>query len=158
MKYLLILLSIQAFANCPFCDGGSAREMQTFYEDDYVIGIYPHKPLLEGHTLAIPKRHVERFEELQPKEVEHLFLLIKKIHTAVSKMCDTKEYFLLQKNGKSAGQSVPHIHIHYIPTKPSTSKIYLFFRFLLEPFISPIPPDEIEKAIANLQHFFPPNA
>ncbi len=41
-------------APCVFCDV-SILNNQKFYEDDLVIALYTHKPILPGHSLIIPK-------------------------------------------------------------------------------------------------------
>ena len=52
---------------CPFCDP-SIIQRQAFYEDDFVVALCTHKPIMSGHCLIIPKRHVERFELTSDEE------------------------------------------------------------------------------------------
>ncbi len=66
-------------------------------------------------SLIIPKRHVARFEELTGEEIESIGILIQKIHSAVARYQGETNYYLIQKNGLNAGQSVMHVHVHYIP-------------------------------------------
>lgn len=60
--------------------------------------------------------------------------LVRKTHLAVKKTMNSTNYFLLQKNGKSAGQTVPHVHIHYIPVNENKSGFMILMKFLFYPF------------------------
>ena len=121
---------------CPFCDE-AVLEKQTFYEGDLILALCTHRPLFPGHSLIIPKRHVERFELLTEQEIAEMGKVIKKVHEAVSKAFDTSPYLLLQKNGTEVGQSVPHLHVHYIPRKAGDSST---LKFLINMFLSQVKP------------------
>lgn len=138
---------------CPFCDPKIIQK-QKFYEEDLSIALYSYKPLMEGHCLIIPRRHVEHYEELTADEMASMNRLIQKTHKAVSKALCTKSYLLLQKNGKDVGQSVPHVHIHYIP-KPNHdgSILGLYMRFLFNPLKSPISPEAMQEKTEMIASF-----
>ena len=128
---------------CPFCDR-KVIEYQKYYEDDLVMGLLTHRPVCKGHCLIIPKRHIERFEKLNEEEVLAIADLIKKTHRAAAKVVKADSYILLQKNGSNVGQTVPHIHCHYIPRRADERFIFLFFlRFTLNPLFSPISQKEM---------------
>jgi histidine triad (HIT) family protein len=112
----VVSISFCSAGECAFCDS-KVLVAQTFYEDDVVLGLYTHKPILPGHCLIIPKRHVKRYEDLTEDEAVHIHRVIKKIDKAVMGVFDTSSYLLLQKNGREAGQTVPHVHFHYVPRK-----------------------------------------
>lgn len=118
--------------SCAFCRD-EVLERQTFYTGNRVLGVLTHKPALNGHVLIIPKRHVERFEDLDPDEVEEIFIAVKKIDRAVQETFGNTDYLLIQKNGVMAGQSVPHVHFHYLP-----GGRFLAFRFLISPLYRPL--------------------
>ena len=99
---------------CAFCDPKIINS-QKFYEDDLVLALYTHKPIFPGHCLIIPKRHVQRFEALSEDEITQIGKVIKKVNLAISGIFKTSAYLLLQKNGQEVGQTVPHVHFHYIP-------------------------------------------
>ncbi len=141
---------------CAFCDA-SILEYQSFYEDDLVFALYTHKPILPGHCLVIPKRHVERFELLTEEEITAMGKVIKKVDQAAMSIFNTASYLLLQKNGVEVGQSVPHVHFHYIPRKQGDSStltflIKLYFRNIQGPISSQEMKENTEvlkQAIAN---------
>lgn len=136
---------------CPFCDPVILQN-QKFYEDDTVLALYTHKPIVPGHCLVIPKRHVERFEDLVDQEVLAISGLIKQVNLAARKAFSTSPYLLLQKNGKEVGQSVPHLHFHYIPRKAGDSSIFLFVvKMWLSDIKKPISSKEMQKAVSQMQ-------
>lgn len=154
---LLIILVCCGFAfsneskYCPFCDP-KVLAAQTFYEDDLVLALYTHKPILPGHCLIIPKKHIERFENLSDAEALQVTQVIKKVNRAVEKVFGTSSYLLLQKNGYEVGQTVPHIHFHYIPRKAGDDSV-LKFLFLMywKNMQKPMPYKEMQGAIENLR-------
>jgi len=132
---------------CAFCQE-EVLQRQAFYEDDFVVALYSHKPIIPGHVLIIPKRHVERFEELEDAELLRIKEVMIKVHQAAQKIYEAKDYLILQKNGKAAGQSVPHVHFHYFPRKEKQqSEPLLLLRFLIIPHLSPISNEEMAEAI-----------
>lgn len=153
--YLFGVNSSEKTSSCPFCDE-HVRERQKFYEDDLVIAMMTHKPILPGHVLVIPKRHVERLELLTDEEVSHIFKTIKKVHQAVSKAFGTSSYLILQKNGTEVGQTVPHVHFHYIPRETGdTSTLKFLYHFYISSFKKPLSVDEMKPTIEHLQSSMP---
>lgn len=76
---------------------------------------YPKNPSCNYHTLIIPKRHVERFDELSVNEVDELHYLVKAMHTLITKKLGDEYigYNLLANNGGGAvNQHVMHSHMH----------------------------------------------
>ncbi len=104
---------------CAFCDPKVVNS-QKFYEDDTIVALYSHKPVVPGHCLIIPKRHAERFEQLTDEENASISRVIKKVDQAAIKIFNRASYLLMQKNGVEAGQTVPHVHFHYFPRRPVT--------------------------------------
>lgn len=136
---------------CAFCDP-KVREAQKIYEDDLVLALYTHKPIFAGHCLIIPKRHVERFEDLSSSEASQITQVIKKVHHAVQTTFETSPYLLLQKNGREVGQTVPHVHFHYIPRKiGDTSILKLIFKMYLVNGQKPISPSEMQEICTKLK-------
>ncbi|MFA5249920.1 MAG: HIT family protein [Parachlamydiales bacterium] len=115
---------------CAFCDK-AVLQRQKFYEDDLVLALVTHKPVLPGHVLIIPKRHVPSFDQLTEAEMQKLFLCIKKIHKAAQKKFQAASYLLFQKNGFEFRQTVPHVHFHYLPRKAGDSSVLKFFARML---------------------------
>jgi histidine triad (HIT) family protein len=136
---------------CAFCDP-IVLNRQKFYDDDLVLALYTHKPVLPGHCLIIPKRHIARFEELTEEEVTQMGRVIKQVHQAASQVFKTSAYLLLQKNGSEVGQSVPHVHFHYIPRKAGDDSILtLLVRTCMTQIQKPIAATEMEKIVKEMK-------
>lgn len=122
------------FGQCPFCDT-RVLESHEFYEDAYVRALCTHKPIEESHLLIIPKRHVSRYEELTEEELVHIHRAIQKVHACAVSLFGTTSYLLHQKNGEEVGQSVPHVHFHYIGKKPGDSSFLGFLWNILLAYV-----------------------
>jgi histidine triad (HIT) family protein len=136
---------------CVFCDP-KVLQAQTFYEDELVLALYTHKPVFPGHCLVIPKRHVERFEQLTDAEAAQIFQVIKKVNTAVEKVFGTSSYLLLEKNGVESFQTVFHVHFHYIPRKAGDTSLAVFLgKLLLVNALPPISAAEMQENVQKLK-------
>ena len=80
--------------NCPFCDPG-IREAQTFYQNKTIFCMPTIRPVVPGHILVIPKRHVESFTDLNEKEIIDVFDSMKKVYSILRKMCKPEGFNLV---------------------------------------------------------------
>lgn len=135
---------------CPFCNP-QVLEAQRFYEDELVWALYTHEPILPGHCLIIPKRHIERFEQLTDDESLQICHTIKKIDRAVTHVYETSSYLLLQKNGVEVGQTVPHVHVHYIPRKKGDDSIMKFLLRMFQSKLQILSAEEMRENVEKLQ-------
>jgi len=136
---------------CAFCDP-KVIESQKFYEDDAIIALYTHKPVVPGHCLIIPKRHAERFEQLTDQEAASISNVIKKVDQASIKVFNRASYLLMQKNGVEAGQTVPHVHFHYFPRQAGDdSSVKFMAQMLISVLKKPLPPAEIKEICEKMK-------
>ncbi|SHO53847.1 HIT family protein [Anaerocolumna xylanovorans] len=102
--------------NCVFCSIiGHEIPSATIYEDEKVIAILDIAPSAKGHTVLIPKNHSRDIFELPEEEAAHIFTVAKKIAGALKEELNCDGINILQNNGKTAGQTVFHFHVHVIP-------------------------------------------
>ena len=85
------------------------------FENEHVFAFLDINPLSDGHTLVIPKRQVERLEDLPPDEAAAVARMLGEIAKRVLEATGAKDYNILQNNGPTSGQEVPHVHFHIIP-------------------------------------------
>ncbi len=143
---------------CPFCSE-QILERQTVYEQESILVLYPHKPGIPGHVLIVPKRHVERFEELENEELIAIKEVVEKIHGAEQELFGCDDYILLQKNGPTAGLSVPHLHFNYYPTKSEQGMGILYCaRLFLMSRLPPMSEQAMIEAVGNLKEVLNPSA
>lgn len=86
------------------------------YEDDQVVAFMDIMPQAEGHTLVIPKTPAVTLLDLAPEAAAYTIQIVQKIAQAMEKALDIKGVVLMQLSGAAAGQTVPHVHFHLIPT------------------------------------------
>lgn len=85
------------------------------YEDKDILAFLDIKPISEGHTLVIPKKHYDDIYRISEKEVACLFKTVKRIAYAVKNGMNAEGISIVQNNGRAAGQIVFHLHVHIIP-------------------------------------------
>ena len=86
------------------------------YEDDRVLAFMDIMPQAEGHTLVIPKFPAVTLLDLDPAEAAYTIQIVQNVAKAMEKALDVKGIVLMQLSGTSAGQTVPHVHFHLIPS------------------------------------------
>ncbi len=101
--------------NCPFCD--PAIKQSTWLETTAYRIIYNIAPIVPGHSLVIPKRHVSSLLDLEEADMSELFLTARRAITILLAEFQGKGFDLSLQDGEAAGQTVPHLHIHIIPRK-----------------------------------------
>lgn len=115
---------------CTFCNLlkqgklslNSLSSNQIFYESKNFFCVYNIKPILLGHSLVIPKRHVTSPFGLKNDEFVELFKVIKKATKALMKTYDSGGFNIAIQQGKAGGQSIEHFHLHIIPRKEGDMK------------------------------------
>jgi len=102
--------------NCLFCRIVSGELPATIvYEDDNSVAFLDHRPLFPGHTLLVPREHVETLGELPAKIVGPYFEAAQVLSRAVEAALDAEGTFVAMNNRVS--QSVPHLHVHIVPRR-----------------------------------------
>ena len=85
------------------------------YEDDKVFAFADINPILNGHTLIIPKNHAENIHEIPEADLTAIAAASKKIATAIREALGADGIACLQLNGRAVNQVVMHYHLHLIP-------------------------------------------
>ena len=93
-------------------------------ETENEIAFLDIMPCAEGHTLIVPKKEVERFEDMEPQDTASLMVFLHRISKAVSSALGGVDYNLILNNGVQAGQVVMHVHFHIIPRLERTSRMF----------------------------------
>jgi bis(5'-adenosyl)-triphosphatase len=95
-------------------------ERQVFYETKNIIGIVNISPILPDHVLVIPKSTTsmgapEKFYDMTPELVRELYLAVHTIQRAIKNNRNITDFNIAMQDGRNAGQSVPHVHVHILP-------------------------------------------
>lgn len=104
--------------DCIFCKivNGDIPSFKV-YEDDQTLVFMDIAKDVDGHMVAIPKKHVKSILDCDTEILGNLMMTVKKVANHCVEDCGYEGVNLLNASDESAGQSVPHLHIHIIPRK-----------------------------------------
>lgn len=80
------------------------------YEDEQVMAILDIHPIRPGHTLVVPKKQIDHFDDLDETTYQDVFKVVKIISKHIKKILGAKRACL-----RVEGFDIPHVHIHVIP-------------------------------------------
>jgi len=99
---------------CVFCQiVNGAVPAAIVFEDEESLAFLDHRPLFPGHSLLIPKRHLDSLVDVEPPLVGKLFANARLLALAMEMGFGAEGAFLALNNRVS--QSVPHLHVHVVP-------------------------------------------
>lgn len=137
--------------NCVYC---TLPEIQArkIIENDLAVAFPTNIPITPGHTLVIPKRCVARYEDLTDDEKEAIEDMRIRITRALKKLFGAEGFNFAWNDGKMAGQSVPHFHLHIVQRKTGDAGIYGYEprKFIYRPGERETSPEEELNAVSEL--------
>ena len=102
--------------NCIFCKIANGEiPAATLYEDEDFRVILDLGPASKGHALILPKEHAADLFELPDEIGAKVVPLAKKIGGRLFQGLGCDGFNVVQNNGRAAGQTVFHFHVHLIP-------------------------------------------
>lgn len=104
--------------DCIFCKiiDGSVPCMK-IYEDEHTFSFMDIAKDVDGHILVVPKVHKKNILDCDEETLINLMRTVKKISNHLTDNCGYDGVNILNASDESAGQSVPHFHIHIIPRR-----------------------------------------
>ncbi|MGI0014602.1 MAG: HIT family protein, partial [Nitrososphaera sp.] len=100
--------------NCVLCNQAPAAKIK----NSLAMAIEDSYPVTEGHMLIGPLRHTPSFFDLGSSEQKACLMLIDNLKEVTLDKDSTVTGFNIGINdGKDAGQTVMHCHIHLIPRR-----------------------------------------
>lgn len=117
-------------SGCPFCTPNTSK---IILSNVHALAIHDNYPVTPGHTLIVPKRHIASFFEATKEEQAAMFDLLAEMRQLLSNppqppfdkvgSLQVPDGFNIGINdGKAAGQTVMHLHIHLIPRYAGDTK------------------------------------
>ncbi|NPA23346.1 MAG: HIT family protein [Crenarchaeota archaeon] len=102
--------------DCIFCKiiKGEIRAYK-IYEDEYCIAFLDINPLNPGHSLVVPKLHVENILDADDETVSAVFRAVKRVSRLLLDKLKASGVNVLHNAGREANQEVMHFHVHVIP-------------------------------------------
>lgn len=136
--------------SCPFCEI-ETQKTRILWEDELTVTFLSSPRLMPGHTLVVPRRHIEKPWELTAKELQHIFASLWKVEQKIIEAgygagCDIRQNyrpFMPQSPIK-----VDHVHFHAMPRTFQDELYQSSMRFEeFEELVSP----EREEVIGKLR-------
>ena len=106
--------------NCPLCSPKIRDHI--FSESGAMMAIYNIAPILPGHSMIVPKRHVESIFKLNDEELVDLFRFSREITHLLMNVFGADGFDWSLQESEAAGQSVSHLHLHIIPRQTGDLK------------------------------------
>ncbi|MFA7709387.1 MAG: HIT family protein [archaeon] len=101
---------------CIFCKIAKGKmPCYKVYEDKKIIAFLDINPAVKGHTIVIPKKHYNDVFDCKDKLLEKIIKVIQKISINYKEKLGCTGVNILNASGKSAEQSVFHLHFHILP-------------------------------------------
>ncbi len=141
--------------HCVYCENPDIRA-RTIIENDKAFVFPTNIPIVPGHVLISPKRHMRLYEELTPSEKIAIEELREKIKGALVKAFAAEGFNYAWNEGENSGQSVPHFHLHVLPRKKGDAGIYNYEprEFLYRPGSrTASPEEELIDVVGFIQKF-----
>ena len=85
------------------------------YEDEHTLAFMDIGHVNPGHTLVVVKQHAANVFELEETQAEAIARAIARISRALKKTFEPEGLSIYQANGRAAGQTVFHYHVHLLP-------------------------------------------
>lgn len=88
------------------------------YQDDLCAVLHDIRPQAPVHLLIVPKKIIPRLSEAEASDsglLGHLLLVAQEM--AVRLQLE-KGFRIVINNGRQAGETVPHLHIHLLAGRP----------------------------------------
>ena len=111
-------------ANCIFCKicaGETPSQQLSEYED--LLAFRDINPQAPVHVLVVPKSHFATLAEMDAAQAELLKKCFVRIPHIAERAGLTNGYRLIVNQGKDAGQTVMHLHVHILGGTPMGEKM-----------------------------------
>lgn len=106
----------ESASGCDFCRIASGEgEARVLLRSDTAVGFFPLSPAAVGHTLLIPRVHVQDIWTLEPRLAGKLAEWSVILAGAIRSALRPDGLTVIQSNGAAASQTVMHLHIHLVP-------------------------------------------
>jgi len=82
------------------------------HENDEFLAFHDVNPKAPIHILVIPKKHIEKFQDVTPELMAKMTPFIQEVAKILE--LDQRGYRLIVNNGEDGGQEVMHLHFHIL--------------------------------------------
>lgn len=101
---------------CIFCKiSNGIQPCMKIYEDECTISFMDIAKDVDGHVLVIPKKHCKNILDCDCDTLNAIINTVKLVSNHLVDNCGYDGVDIMSANDESAGQSLPHFHMHIIP-------------------------------------------
>jgi diadenosine tetraphosphate (Ap4A) HIT family hydrolase len=111
--------------DCQFCKREDLSN-RIIIENDLAFAFLTHTPIVPGHILISPKRHIKYYEDHSLEEIQAIEKLRGILKTSLKKVLNAEGFNYAWNEEKIGGQSVEHFHLHVIPRKQGDAGVYQY--------------------------------
>lgn len=112
---------------CVFCNIiNNIWSSKKVYEDDDVLAILDLSQQGYGHTLVMPKKHIENMLEMDKETLSKVMEVVRKLTILYKQKLGADGFNIVNNCNEVAGQSVMHFHMHIIPRYKDDNNKLLF--------------------------------
>ena len=102
--------------NCVFCRIVAKQiPASIVHEDEHTLAFMDLGQVNPGHVLVAVKAHAENLYELSDAQAGAAFRAARRVAQAIRAVFAPPGLSVYQANGKAAGQTVFHLHVHLVP-------------------------------------------
>lgn len=104
--------------DCIFCKIIAGQlSTKPFADYDDILVIRDIAPKAPTHLLIIPKKHIHDLASVDQSDMSLIARMMTVAQEVASKGPETQAFRLMINNGADAGQSVFHLHMHFLAGK-----------------------------------------
>lgn len=90
------------------------------YETEDIFVMLDINPLSKGHLLVLPKAHYENIHEIPEEILMKVSSVTKEMAAKIKERLNPEGIIIMQNNGRKAGQTIFHAHVHIKPVYEDT--------------------------------------
>lgn len=127
--------------DCIFCNIEKDKLVKIIQRNSSFIAFLDIAPVSPGHAIIIPNNHIVSFFDFPESKSKELIIFLKDIKKILDKRFNPDAYNIGINDGRAAGRTRDHLHIHLIPrydgdmANPTGG-----VRNILEKFVEPATP------------------
>lgn len=109
---------------CGYC-GLVESKKNLLYEDESLVAIVPEKPITKGHIIVVSKKHHTKIQDIENKELQHLFYAASFGATALFENLEAHGTNILFNTGSKIHEG-GHFHIDILARKSGDDLNFLW--------------------------------
>jgi histidine triad (HIT) family protein len=111
-----VRFELPPYDSCSFCDDlSSERECAIVAENEHAIAEINERQFERGAMLVIPRNHRESVLDIEEREIQGVYSLVRLVARAAAKALDARGMSIFQNNGPGSNHHEPHFHVHVVP-------------------------------------------